>query len=206
MPITPAEAPKPARIAKEEHIDERLVRECIEGSQQAWSELIDRYKNLIFSIPLKYGFSKEDAADIFQEVCMGLVSQLPSVKEPRALPKWLIQVTSHKCFHWGHKLKRNNTVEPKPGDEHQFQVPPEMLEMVRRTEQEQLMREAISHMAPRCQRLVTMLFFEDPPRPYRDVASDLGVAIGSIGLLRHRCIQHLRKALGEIGVSSIEKL
>jgi RNA polymerase sigma factor (sigma-70 family) len=206
MSTTATETAQLPRKPQDENLDERLVKECLAGSEEAWSQLIDRYKNLIFSIPLKYGFSKEDAADIFQEVCVGLMSQLKNVKEPRALPKWLIQVTSHKCFHWAHRLKRNGKVEPIAGTETEFQVAPESMEIVQRAEQEQVLRETIARMPPRCRKLVAMLFFEEPPRPYREVAADLGVAVGSIGLLRQRCIQNLRKTLGEIGVSSIEKL
>src|SRR5262249_31171259 len=125
---------------------------------------------------------------------------------PRALPKWIMQVTAHKCFHWRHKQKRANTVEEIAEDDAAFQIPPEIVETVRQAEQEQLVREAIARMSDRCQKLVTLLFFEDPPRPYSQVAGELGVAVGSIGLLRHRCIQQLRKTLSEIGVSSIEKL
>ena len=78
--------------------DEELVRECLKGKSEAWSELIDKYKNLIFSVPLKYGFSREEAADVFQDVCLGLLSELKSIREPRALAKWLLMVTAHKCF------------------------------------------------------------------------------------------------------------
>jgi RNA polymerase sigma factor (sigma-70 family) len=198
--------PQLTRKHQEENLDERLVRECLAGSQEAWSQLIDRYKNLIFSIPLKYGFSKADAGDIFQEVCVKLMSRLKNVKEPRALPKWLIQVTSHECFHWAHRQDRRDKSNSISEREPDFPVAPETLEIVHRAEQEQLLREAISRMPERCQQLVMMLFFEEPPRPYREVAADLGVAIGSIGLLRHRCIQRLRKTLCEIGVSSIDKL
>jgi len=52
--------------------EERLVRECCEGNQAAWSALIEKYKNLIFSIPIKFGLSREDAADVFQAVCADL--------------------------------------------------------------------------------------------------------------------------------------
>jgi hypothetical protein len=48
----------------------KLVQECLRGKQEAWNELIDRYKNLIYSIPNKYGLSRDEAADIFQAVCM----------------------------------------------------------------------------------------------------------------------------------------
>ena len=50
--------------------DGLLVQECLKGSEEAWSALIDKYKNLIFSIPIKYGFSPDEAAEIFQAVCL----------------------------------------------------------------------------------------------------------------------------------------
>src|SRR5690348_10942592 len=78
--------------------DEKLVRACVQSDQEAWGALIDRYKNLIFSIPIKYGFSREDAADLFQAVCVELLQALPKLREPKALPKWLMQVTAHKCL------------------------------------------------------------------------------------------------------------
>ena len=33
----------------------RIVAECLAGDDRAWSALLDRYKNLIYSIPLRYG-------------------------------------------------------------------------------------------------------------------------------------------------------
>jgi hypothetical protein len=49
--------------------DRELVASCLSGDEPAWSELIDRYNRLIFSIPLKQGLTREEAADIFQAVC-----------------------------------------------------------------------------------------------------------------------------------------
>jgi RNA polymerase sigma factor (sigma-70 family) len=206
MSITPTDVQPVSSRPKNDNHEAKLVSECLAGSEAAWSELIDRYKNLIFSIPLKYGFSRDDAADIFQEVCIGLVSQLHTVKDPRALPKWLMQVTAHKCFHWNNRLKRNATSELHDDEDPKFQTPAEMVDILRQADQEQKIREVIGRMPDRCQRLVNMLFFEDPPRPYKEVASDLGVAIGSIGLFRQRCIQQLRKGLSDIGVESIDKI
>ena len=57
--------------------DERLVSACLAGSDLAWAALIDKYKKLIYSIARKYGASPEDAADIFQLVCVELFSELP---------------------------------------------------------------------------------------------------------------------------------
>ena len=40
------------------------------GSDEAWAALLDKYKNLIYSIPIKRGFAREDAAEVFQRVCL----------------------------------------------------------------------------------------------------------------------------------------
>src|SRR5947207_6963867 len=77
-----------------------LFAECCKGNQDAWSALIEKYKNLIFSVPIKFGLSLQDAADIFQAVCLDLLSDLSQLREPRALPKWLMQMSFHKCLRW----------------------------------------------------------------------------------------------------------
>ena len=51
--------------------DERLIKACLKGDAEAWSSLIDKYKNLIYSIPIKLGMY-QDASDIFQAVCVDL--------------------------------------------------------------------------------------------------------------------------------------
>jgi RNA polymerase sigma factor (sigma-70 family) len=183
------------------HSDEQLVRDCIDGNQEAWSQLIDKYKNLIFSVPIKYGFSRDDAADIFQEVCLGLLSELKTLREPRALPKWLMTVTAHKCFHRKRLSRRTVSMDSEELELPNAEVPPAALEMIAEAEKEQGLREAMSDLPSRCRRLIEMLFFDQPSRPYRDVAETLGLAVGSIGFIRQRCLERLRKKVDELGMS-----
>ena len=93
--------------------DTRLVRECLAGSEEAWSALVDKYKNLIFSIPIKYGFSSDEATDIFQGVCLEMLTELHKLREPKALPKWIMQVTAHKCFHRKRQMQRIDGSDPE---------------------------------------------------------------------------------------------
>ena len=179
--------------------DERLVRECRKGNQAAWSALIEKYKNLIFSIPIKFGLQREDAADIFQAVCVDLLSSLPKLREPKALAKWLMQTSFHKCLRW--KKDRLNLVDDQEvldGAHHagSDDLPEEMFHQVKR---EQSVREALAALPPRCGRMVSMLFFDDPPRPYQEVAKELGIASGSIGFIRGRCLKKMRQLLEEKG-------
>ena len=47
--------------------------------------------------------------------------------------------------------------------------------LIREVQQAQALRDAVAALSDRCQRMVQMLFFETPARPYKDVASQLGV-------------------------------
>ena len=172
--------------------DERLVRECLEGSQQAWSALIHKYKRLIYSIPVKWELSAEDANDIFQSVCVDLYSELSSLREPRALAKWLIQTTLHKCA-------RHRRLESRFSNE---EITEDLLPIVgpadkilEEVEREQGLRDALMALPARCSEMIRMLFFESPARPYNAVAKHLGLATGSIGFIRGRCLDRLKKEL-----------
>jgi RNA polymerase sigma factor (sigma-70 family) len=173
------------------------VAECQKGNETAWAELIDRYKNLIYSIPIKLGMYDE-APDIFQAVCLDLLEGLSRLREPRALPKWLMQACYHKCVQYRSKAEKHSPVTDEVEEELDSERPvPE--EMLAELEMEQMVRDAISQLNPRCEHMVRMLFFEDPPRPYEEVARKFGVATGSIGFIRGRCLRRLRKQLEKVG-------
>ena len=180
--------------------DRRLVRECLNGSDEAWSVLVDKYKNLIYSIPVKYHLSQDDASDIFQAVCLELLAELPNLRNPEALPKWIIQVTAHKCLHGKKYAQRTETADPNDPAFEQS-TPARAESVLREAEEEQRIRQVMNELPERCQRLVRMLFFEEPARPYQEVARELGIAPGSIGFIRQRCLDRLRKKLLEAGFS-----
>lgn len=180
--------------------DDKLVRECLDGNEEAWSALVDKYKNLIYSIPVKYRFSSDDATDIFQSVCLELLSELPKLRNAKALPKWIMQITTHKCLR--HKNQSMRVMPVGLEEELPEQVaPPQAEHILREAEEEQNLRVALSGLPPRCRQLIHMLFYEEPARPYHTIASELGLAPGSIGFIRQRCLDKLRKQLQEVGFS-----
>jgi RNA polymerase sigma factor (sigma-70 family) len=180
--------------------DERLVSACLQGNEDAWATLIDKYKNLIFSIPLKYGAGQEDAADVFQAVCLELFSELPNLRNSGALRSWLITVATHKSFHWKQKHRRRSEKEVTDMAAEELgetiPVPPELIV---EAERDQAVREAVAQLPARCAEMVRLLFYEQPPIPYRELAQRLGLALGSIGFIRGRCLGRLQKLLEDRG-------
>jgi RNA polymerase sigma factor (sigma-70 family) len=172
--------------------DERLLRECLDGNQEAWSALIDKYRKLIYSIPVKWSLPHEEANDIFQAVCVDLYSELGRLREPLALPKWLIQTTLHKCAKY-----RRQQMHFSDADVSEDVGPstPGADAIVEEVQQEQMLRDSIAGVAGRCAEMIRMLFFEFPARPYAEIAQELGLATGSIGFIRGRCLERLKKQL-----------
>jgi RNA polymerase sigma factor (sigma-70 family) len=180
--------------------DRRLVSECLKGNEEAWSALIDKYKRLIYSIPMKYGFSPDEATDIFQAVCLELLSELPKLRKPEALPKWIIQITAHKCFHGKREKQRTDVTDPNDPAFEQS-TPAQAERILREAEDEQKLRHVVAALPDRCQQLIRMLFFEEPARPYAEVARALGIATGSIGFIRQRCLDRARREFEKAGFS-----
>lgn len=176
--------------------DEALVDACLEGSEEAWTALIEKYKRLIFSVPVKVGLSRDEAADVLQSVCAKLLKELPRLRSRRALPQWLIQVATHESFRAAsHNRRFFDEADEKlstriAGESHR-----QPDQIIQQTEREQLLRDTIGGLQPRCQRLISMLFFEEPRCSYEQIAEELGLAEGSIGFIRGRCLERLREHL-----------
>ena len=183
--------------------EDRLVKECLKGNEEAWSALVDRYKNLVYSIPLKYGITGDDSSDIFQAVFFELLSHLGEIRNPKALPMWLIQTASRKCISFKRGQNRFTALEDEEAGGQQFgrEDPAVGEQALHEFQQEHSLGVALEKLSPRCRKLVNMLFFEVPARPYEAIAQDLGLKTGSIGFIRGRCLDKMRSFLDQAGFS-----
>lgn len=184
------------REEKKAPSDAKLIQKCLRGNEQSWSSLIDRYKNLIFSVSLRTGVPRDDAEDIFQAVCLDLLFELSKLRHPEALPRWLIQVTYHKCLRLKADRDRYRVGAFEPEDALSARdagAAPDQL--LYESERSQRIRQVLLQLDARCRQLIEELFFRIPARPYNEVAHELGLAAGSIGPVRERCLERIRKLL-----------
>jgi RNA polymerase sigma factor (sigma-70 family) len=191
--------------------DDDFVAGCLRGEQAAWDGLVDRYAALIYSIPLKYGFSEADAADVFQSVCLILLENLGSIRTPGGLAAWLITTTTRECLALIRKRRREQS---RSGGEGSLEGAAELIDPRRLPEEEvlalerqHLVRLAISQLPENCRRLVEALFSDAPePDPsganrtsYQQLAHSLRIPINSLGPTRARCLERLRRLLDAAG-------
>lgn len=178
--------------------DEDLIRQCRAGNEVAWAALIEKYQRLVYSLPAKFHLPPEDAADVFQSVWADLHRDLPRLEQANAVRGWLMTAATRRCLL---QKKRRQKMQMFSGVE--AEIPDPALDIATlqcEALREQQVREAIAALPERCRKIVEWLFFQQPPKPYSEVAGRLGLAEGSIGFIRGRCLNRLKILLREKGV------
>jgi RNA polymerase sigma factor (sigma-70 family) len=169
-----------------------LVTRAKNGQQRAWDALVERYAPLVWSICRAHRLSDADADDAGQAVWLHLAGQLDNIHDPAALAGWLATTTRRECA----RLQRAAQQPPPQPKARDATIPDEQTAMAEHellmAERHAVLREAFTHLPPRCQRLIALLI-EDPPVPYAQISARLGIPVGSIGPCRGRCLDKLRR-------------
>ena len=188
--------------AKSLLIDDRaLVEACLAGDTEAWETLILRYQRLIYSIPIRAGFSPVDAADIFQSVCLKLFQKLSTLRKHEKISSWLMTTTTREC--WRVVEKRRRETQPSMYDDEyeqdiisQLKSAEPLAEQHRiAAERQQVVREAVQALSERCRSLITLLFYSKEETSYAEIARVMKLPLNSIGPTRARCLQKLKRIL-----------
>jgi len=170
-----------------------LVRRAAAGDAGAWDELVERYAPLVWSICRRYRLDRPDADDVGQGVWLRLVEQLPSLREPAALPGWLATTTRRECLRVQQTSSRLATFQQVLDDGN---IPDEQAPVLDHellvAERDAVLREALMRLSPSCRQLLALLI-ADPPVPYVEISARLHISVGSIGPCRARCLDKLRR-------------
>jgi RNA polymerase sigma factor (sigma-70 family) len=174
---------------------DELVRRAAAGDRTAWECLVEKYSRLIWAMTRDFKLAESDAADVVQATWLRLLEHIDRIEHPDRLGSWLATTARHECLR---QLAAARRVTPVQHDDMSLSVAvapdPDIEERLLAQERAEAVREAISVLPSRSQRLLELLM-ADPPVPYTDISDLLGVPIGSIGPTRGRCLERLRLLL-----------
>ena len=180
--------------------DETLVLTCRSGDAAAWEMLVLRYKRLIYTIATRAGLDQEQASEVLQHVFTRLVENLDRIQQPGQVNAWLVTTARREAL----LLRRRERAVDLSTEEHRDRVEdiPDAAalpdDLLLRIEQQQKVRAALAALDPRCRMLLTLLFYRPDTPSYSEIAAALGMSEGSVGPIRARCLQKLRRLLDAI--------
>ena len=183
-----------------EQSDRDLVLACQRGNETAWETLIRRYQRLIYTIPRRAGLNEDLSADVFQEVFATLFERLDKIENPEKLKAWIVTTARRKTWRLVSRENRSQKfAETEEAGEARLNNLPDNVplpdELLIQLEEQHRVREAVSALNERCRELITLLFYQREQLPYSEIAARMGIAEGSIGPTRARCLQKLLRLL-----------
>lgn len=190
-------APMKTESIKED--DASLVSRCLRGDATAWPVMVKRYQRLVYAIVTRTGVDEHAAADVFQTVFTRLLQHLPRITEPSRLQAWIVTTTKREALLQRHRGQRNVSMtraDDSPDDGSEWDLADESPiaeDVLDELQQLNQVRSALDKINERCRELLLLLFREDGDKvSYEEVARRTGIAVGSIGPTRSRCLDKLR--------------
>lgn len=166
-----------------------LVALARNGDEQAWRQLIDRLKNVVWKTVNSFSMNSKNSEDAYAATVLRLAENLDRIRDPERLPGWMATTARNESLALLRSRRREVLVDqiPEPdtfgvGDHSQRIELDELHEMI---------AQSFAGLSQKCQQLLRLLT-GDPPMQYREVAEFLGMPIGSIGETRRRCLDKLR--------------
>jgi RNA polymerase sigma factor (sigma-70 family) len=176
-----------------------LVKLCLAGQQTAWEALLSRYERLIYYTALRTGMTTDEAADVFQTVCLIWLEELGRLRDPERLGAWLVTTTRREC--WA-RLKHDRKIEGEVLEmlAKQEAAPDESPEaLTAQAEDANAVRLALQQLSEPCRKLLQLFFYDPDHLSYSGIARKLNIPANSLGPTRARCLARLREILRQAG-------
>jgi len=188
--------------ALEKLSDGELFSRFAAGEQQAFSEVVSRYKNQVYAFLRRFVQKQEVIEDIFQETFLQLYTSRDSFDRSRSLRPWLFTIAANKTKDVLRKQQRRATVllgaisEP---DEMSIDDVLNVLtsyestpyDEVGKNETAAMVRQIVAEMPDNLQEILILSYFEG--FSYKQMAEILGIPIGTVKSRLHTAVAHFAK-------------
>jgi RNA polymerase sigma factor (sigma-70 family) len=167
-----------------------LVAAAVSGNRAAWNSLVERFAPLITSVIRRFRLTESDADDVRQNTWLRLVEHLEGIREPRALPGWIVTTTRNEALRVLSARRRVEPADPQIDDRLDTINNEDLATNLLLAERRQAVRAGLAEL--RSEHRELLLLVSDPEISYRQISRRLGIPTGSIGPTRARCLQKLR--------------
>jgi len=165
--------------------DIKFVEAAMRGEQQAFAELMDRYRDTIFYMLLRMVKNKSDADDLTIEAFGKAFKNIHQYTPNFAFSTWLFKIASNNCIDFLRK-KKSNTISidsqsDDPSKDSQITIVANILdpeEDLIKKQEATLMRNIVEKLKPRYRELVRLRYFNE--YSYEEISTEMNIPIGTV--------------------------
>jgi RNA polymerase sigma-70 factor (ECF subfamily) len=180
--------------------DEDLLRSFLDGSEAAFTELMRRHEDRIFSLAMRMTGNRADALDATQETFIQAFRKATKFRGDSAFGTWLWRIGTNACHDILRKRKRAPIPAEEPAAEEIAPGAPRLDdEVTTRLE----LGEALAQLSEEYREAVVM--HDLGGIPYEEIATLTGVSIGTVKSRISRGRKRLGGLLEQAGSSRTSK-
>jgi RNA polymerase sigma-70 factor (ECF subfamily) len=177
----------------EESGDQALVERCRSGSDAAFRELVDRYKNLVYGVILRTVDDRTSADDLAQEVFLRAYKGLAGFRGESSLSTWLFRITRNVCVEVRNQRQFLQSLDAVDDDGQPRLNPGTADRAFADLELRDRLDKALAQLPSAVRFMVSAHYLGG--QKYEDLAQALDMPIGTLKAHLHRAKQRLRALL-----------
>ncbi len=162
-----------------------LVQRAAKGDQQAYAELLGRYRDAIYFMLLKMVNNPSDAEDLTIEAFGKAFKNINQYAPNYAFSTWLFKIATNNCIDFIRKKKANHISLDYQDEEHEkaasHSIPASTLdpeEHLITQQKAKMMRDVVAKLKPRYRKLIELRYFRE--FSYEEIAEELELPIGTV--------------------------
>jgi RNA polymerase sigma factor (sigma-70 family) len=167
-----------------------IVHAAQSGDSVAWAQLVDRFDRMLRSVARTYRLAPQDVDDAVQATWCKLFEHIDSIRESAAVAGWLATTVRRESLRLLQRHVREHLTDVWELCVGACDELPET--RVLAGEQREVLARALATLPERQRRLMTLLA-DEPSVRYEQIATTLGMPIGSIGPIRARSMARLQR-------------
>ncbi len=182
--------------------DKEIIEKILEGQQDLYSYIVDKYKNKVFSIIYSFCGQTGDSEDIAQNVFIKIFKALPKFKFESEFSTWMYRIVINESITISKKNKQyiiplnvnsDNADESKNNLINLLKSKDNIEKQLIQQETQQIVQTAIKQLNDKYKTVLTLRDIED--FSYEEIAQIMNVSTGNIKILIFRARNRLKEIL-----------
>ncbi len=164
-----------------------LIQKIRDGNTHAFSDLVDAYKNLVYTLTYRMLGSREEAEEVSQDTFIKIFKSLPHFKGDSKLSTWIYKVAYNTCLDRIKQNKRNKTfVDIDHVKDVAFVSMNNALDKILQEERKELIKRCLNLLPSNDVGLLTLFYFEEQNLAEMEKTLDIPVSTIKVQLFRAR--------------------
>ena len=183
--------------------DQIIINKVLAGELSAYSELVNRYSSMVFTLAYNIILNREDAEEIAQDVFVKAFTSLSSFKQQSKFSTWLYRIVVNTALNKKklHKLVTIDIEEQVTVDELTYDY---ALPQYDHKDMKQFVQAAVSALPDNERICITMFYLNE--LSVNEIGELTGITIANIKVLLHRGRKHLYNKLDKLLKTELKDL